>query len=80
MNYLVASLTTLGFIGLQFAGATLGNDTNIPIGWMVGSGVTIFLTGMWVSRKVTKFEEQQVRNMERLDAIERRLGMRENAN
>lgn len=73
MNYLAAGAATLGIIGSQLAASALGNDTSIPIGWMAGSGLTIFFTGMWVSSKVTKFEEQQLRNMQRLDAIERRL-------
>lgn len=58
--------------------ANIDSQTNIPLGWVLGSVVTIFTIGMWVSSKVTRFEEQQNANMRRMDTIEARLEHLEN--
>lgn len=55
------------------AGANIDGQTNIPLGWVLGSAVTIFTIGMWVSHKVTRFEEQQITNMRRIDKLEERV-------
>lgn len=55
------------------AEANINAQTNVPLGWVLGSVVTIFAIGMWVSNKVTKFEEQQNANMRRLDMLEERM-------
>ncbi len=69
MNYLL-----VGFLGIPLiATVALDSQANVPLGWLLGRGTTILLVGMWVSRKVTTFESQQIRNIDRLDAIERRL-------
>ncbi len=60
------------------AEANINAQTNIPLGWVLGSVVTIFTIGMWVSSKVTRFEEQQIANMRRLDALEARVEHLEN--
>lgn len=79
MNYLIAStLVAFGMIGghgfsrLLLTG-NIDGQTNVPLGAVLGSAATVFLVGMWVSRKITRFEEQQTMNMKRLDMIEARL-------
>ena len=62
------------------AATTLDGSTSVPLGAVLGSAATVFLVGMWVSRKVTRFEEvtqrfseQQAINVARLDALVRRI-------
>lgn len=55
------------------AAGAIDSSTPVPLGSVLGSAATIFLVGMWVSRKVTKFEEQQLAHAKRLDLLDARL-------
>ena len=52
---------------------TLDEKTKVPIGVLIACSLTVFGVGMWVSAKVTRFEEQQKLNIIRLDALEDRM-------
>jgi len=47
--------------------------TNVPLTWVMGCLSGVLFAGMWVSSKVTRFEEQQQVNIQRLNAIDARL-------
>lgn len=64
---------SLAIGGPWLFGALLDSNTSVPIGFVLGSAGTVFLVGMWVSAKVTRFEEQQITNTRRLDVLEERL-------
>lgn len=78
MNFVCSAI--LATPTLWLAVATLDGNTRVPLGPVLGSAATVFLIGMWVSRKVTKFEEvarglseQQAINMSRLDSLDKHL-------
>lgn len=74
MNLLTAIALTAAATGsTALAQVTLDQNTKVPVSAFIGSAITIFLVGMWVSRKVTRFEEQQVSNTLRLAALEDRM-------
>jgi len=63
-----------------FGAATIDGTTNVPLQWVFGCLSGVLVAGMWVSRKVTKFETlcdqfsiQQAANIARLDRIDERL-------
>ena len=77
MSYLLASLFAAN---LCWFGATLDGATTVPVGPVIGGAATVLLAGMWISRKVTRFETiceqfalQQAANIARLDRLDERL-------
>lgn len=67
-----------------FGAVTLDATTNVPLPWLTAGAITLLGVGMWVSAKVTKFEEsyahitqrladQQAENMRRLNSLDERL-------
>jgi len=78
MNYLILPSIALSLIG--FGAAALDGGTTVPLGAVLGSAGTVMIVGMWVSRKVTRFETlcdqfevQQQANINRLNRIDERL-------
>lgn len=69
--FAIAIASSAGATGL--AQVTLDQNTKVPVSAFIGSAITIFLVGMWVSKKVTRFEEQQISNTLRIAAIEDRM-------
>lgn len=79
MNFItalgIAVVSAAGVSGgiMAAQGVAIDQHTNVPLAAMISAAVTVFIVGMWVSRKVTTFEINEASTARRLDVLDAKM-------